>query len=357
MRVQKIRLNDHQFSWLVLNDEGLPIKPIAAFFHYLNNIDKSPLTVRAYAYHLKLYWEYLQVHALDWQSITLDNLAGFVGWLREPVCSSNVISINEDLARRTSTINSILGSLTSFYRYHHHSGNTNVELTETVNFQGSCRKGLLYHIHRHCPRQKRLISLKNYKRMPKIITEENFKELIKACTNARDRFLMLLLFETGLRIGQALTLRHEDIVSWDNEIHIRYRTVNLNEARNKSTQPNILHVSTQLMRLYSDYINALEQDKLTEYVFVNLQDYTPLRYTAVRSLFSRLSDKVNIKVTPHMLRHTHATELIHDGWDSALVQKRLGHASVQTTLDVYSHVDQRAMKEAFKAYQEKREEK
>ena len=58
-----------------------------------------------------------------------------------------------------------------------------------------------------------------------------------------------------------------------------------------------------------------------------------------------------------MLRHTHATNLIETGMDPSLVQKRLGHVSVQTTLDTYVHVNKEMMKQAFKAYLEKRGDK
>jgi len=57
-----------------------------------------------------------------------------------------------------------------------------------------------------------------------------------------------------------------------------------------------------------------------------------------------------------MLRHTHATELIRNGWDVTLVQKRLGHRNVQTTLNTYSHVNQDDMKYAFKEYLNRRGE-
>lgn len=84
MKVQKIRLSPHQYSWLVLDNHHLPIEPITKFIRYLNHIDKSPYTIRAYAYHLKLYWEFLQGKQLNWQTVTLDHLAAFVGWLKQP---------------------------------------------------------------------------------------------------------------------------------------------------------------------------------------------------------------------------------------------------------------------------------
>lgn len=59
---------------------------------------------------------------------------------------------------------------------------------------------------------------------------------------------------------------------------------------------------------------------------------------------------------PQLFRHTHATELIRNGWDAAWVQKRLGHANVQTTIDTYTHIDQQDLKKAFKLYQKNKKE-
>jgi len=92
----------------------------------------------------------------------------------------------------------------------------------------------------------------------------------------------------------------------------------------------------------------------SEYVFVNYVTGEPLTYSAVRSLFKRLRKHVGFHVTPHMLRHTHATELLNDGWDPAWIQKRLGHASVQTTIDTYTHISQATMKKHFQRYQRNR---
>lgn len=51
-----------------------------------------------------------------------------------------------------------------------------------------------------------------------------------------------------------------------------------------------------------------------------------------------------------MVRHTHATELIQQGWDMALVQKRLGHLSIQTTVNIYTHLSSQDIKDALNKY-------
>ena len=188
MKVKKIWLSPYDVSWLVLDDNHLPIKPITEFIRYLNNNDKSPFTVRSYAHHLKLFWEYLETKQISWIAINLASLAGFVGWLRDRDKNRRVIDLTEDhAARKGSTINVILGCLSSFYRYHNQLGNSNVAITESKNLPGNRYKSLLHHVCKNKPVHKRLISVRKLVEPPKIITREQFTQSSDSCTNYRDK--------------------------------------------------------------------------------------------------------------------------------------------------------------------------
>jgi integrase/recombinase XerD len=82
------------------------------------------------------------------------------------------------------------------------------------------------------------------------------KRVVASCRHLRDKFLVRLLAETGMRIGQAHGLRHSDIRSWDNEIWVVPRDDNANEARAKRVdgEPLRIDVEASLMRLYSEYL-------------------------------------------------------------------------------------------------------
>ena len=354
MKVQRVKIASHQYIWLVLDNNYFPIQPIETFIRYLHSTEKSPYSILSYASHLKLFWEFLESIHKDWKKISIADFSGFVFWLRNP---NNVVCLKDSLPLKRSerTVNTILSAIASFYRHHNQLGNTNIQLTEACHLSTNRHKSLLYHVFKHKPIWKRIISLKAPKTLPKTLNSQKVEKLLKACCNSRDRFLLTLLYETGIRIGQALSLRHEDIKSWDNEIHVIFRQNNANCARNKTRQPNVLHVSPELMLLYTTYVqdhSSLVKDQ--PYVFINFQTQEPLAYGAIRKLFVRLYQKTGIEVTPHMFRHTHATELIKNGWDAAWVQKRLGHAHVQTTIDTYTHINQEDLKQAFKAYQAKK---
>lgn len=355
MKVQRVKIAEHQYIWLVLGADYLPIEPIEVFIRYLHYTEKSPDTIQSYASHLKLFWQYLGVSQKNWQSITITDFAEFVHWLRSQAHNVFHLKNNLDTRRTERTVNTILSALSSFYRYHNQLGNTDIKLTEPCYLPVNRQKSLLYHVFKHKPTWKRIISLKPPKTLPKTLNNEQIIVLTDACSNIRDRFLFALLYESGLRIGQALALRHEDIKSWDNEIHVLFRQNNINLARNKTKRPNVLHVSQDLMQLYAEYLQTHPSlFKNNEYVFINFQTKEPLCYSTVRQIFSRLSKKTNIYIRPHMLRHSHATELIRHGWDAAWVQKRLGHANVQTTIDTYTHINQNDLKHAFQSYQAKK---
>lgn len=364
MKVQKVRTTEaNRVTWLVLGDDYLPIEPIREYLSYLNDLEKSPNTVRSYSYHLKLYWQYLKEYSLDWREINIIELAEFITWLRNP--TGSVISLTEVEAKRTeATVNLILTSVCMLYDFHERTGRVlEIPLYRSSFMPGNRYKGFLHHITKSKPIRTRLLKLKEPKRIPKTHTVEEVRELIEACNRLRDKFLICLLYESGIRIGQALNLKLCDVRSWDNVIEIVPRFNNANGSRTKSTSPHSVDVSQDLMALYTQYLEEefmeILGDNWGESVFVNLWDGvigSPMTYSNVMALFTRLKRKTGIAITPHHLRHSHASELIRSKMPMAYVQKRLGHRSIQTTIDTYVHVTNEDMKNAYSNYLERRED-
>lgn len=361
VQVQRIRIPDSsRQTWLVIGDDYLPIEPIQNYLRYLESLERSPNTIQSYAGHLKLFWEFLQHVHLDWKEITLENLADFIHWLRSP--DPKVVSLQPQQAKRTEkTINTILSAVCGLYEFQERIGATVGVDAYRYQFQpGRKYKSFLDHINKGKEVRTRLLKVKEPKKFPGCLTSEQLKQLIDACNRIRDKFLICLLHETGLRIGEALGLRHEDIYSTGaHEIHVIPRLDNYNGARVKSGTERVVHVTKDLMKIYADYlIEEYPEDIDSDYVFVNIWEGergTPMTYAAVDSLFRRLSKKTSVNAHPHLLRHTHATELIRAGWDMAHVQKRLGHSSVQTTIDTYTHLTDEDLKKAYQEYWKQKE--
>lgn len=354
MKVQRVRFSDGKQTWIVLDDNYLPVEPILAYIRYIEARELSPNTIHNYASHLKLYWEFLQDSAQDWRSVKITQLANFMAWLRLP--DPKVVSIQEpESARSERTVNTIITVICEFYEYHRLSGEPVTLDAYTLKAQhGSNFKPFLHHISQGKPVRHKRLKLKEPKLHPGFLTQEQVKSLIDACSHKRDKFFVDLLYETGMRVGQALGLRHSDIRTWDNEIDIVWRDDNTNGARSKSKVSNTLHVPKELMSLYTQYlVDEYPVEVGSDYVFVNCwggEIGRPLQYQNASELLERLGKKTGIDVHAHLFRHTHATELIREGWDMSRVQKRLGHANILTTMNTYVHLTDADLKKEYQKY-------
>lgn len=366
MKVQKVSFEgSNKVAWLVIGDDFLPVEPIQDFLEYYRNIGRSPNTIRSYAYHLKLYWDYLNSKDLNWTEVKVTDLADFMSWLRTPFPDGVVALVEHEAQRTESSINGILTAVCMFYDFHEQNGQVpHIALYHSKVLPGKPFKNFLHHITKGKETKTRRLKLKVPKRAPKTLKEDQIQGLIAACSRRRDKFLLCLLYETGMRIGQALGLRHEDVESMDNIVRIVPRDNNVNGARAKTMETYPLHVTKELMGLYTEYVleELLEVlgDSPGDYVFVNLWDGVkgnPMTYSNVMDLFRRLNKKTGIAINPHMFRHTHATELIREGMGMAYVQKRLGHQSIQTTINTYVHTTNETMKHEYQKYLQHRNAK
>lgn len=337
-------------SW-VLFDGRKPIAPANQYLLYLHYLGRSPNTVRAYAHHLQAFSTFLRNEERDWIALSLTGLAKFVAWLRRTDSA-------DDRPRSNTTINTILAAVGSFYEYQDRMG-IETPISRSRRFGAkSSYKPLLHHISRNGSLRRAVMQVRAIRRLPQVFSSQEVQSLIDACGRRRDRLLVSLLYESGMRIGQVLGLRHADIRSYDGEIDIIPRA-NSNGALAKTRSPYTVHVSKELMELYADYLVHEYDETAHDYVFVNCWGGrlgTPMTYSAVIDLFRRLSAKAGFHATPHMFRHTHATDLLRAGWDASYVQRRLGHTQIQTTINTYAHLSTSDMGRVFARYQQERAE-
>ena len=230
-----------------------------------------------------------------------------------------------------------------FYEYHARSG---VDVAEGLvawrRIGRGSYKPFLHHVTKGRPVPTRPIKLRVPTKAPRTLSAEQVVAVLAAPQRARDRFLLALLAETGMRIGQALGLRHADFVSRAKEVRIVPRADNVNGARAKLRSPVTVPVTAGLVRCYSDYMYSEYCDVDSDYVFVNLwagRIGAPMTYAAVHELVGRIRNVVGFDFTVHMLRHTHATELIRSGVAIEVVARLLTHQSSTTTSQTYVHLD------------------
>ena len=337
-------------SWTVLDHQGEVIEPVERYLAYLAAIERSPNTVRAYAVSLKLWFEFLVAAGLAWDRVSIEDVARFVAWLRAP--APNVVVLAEGAGvRRPATVNRYLAGVFGFYDHHARTGlGVASELVAWRRVTRGSYKPFLHHVTRGKPVPTRPARLVVTRRAPRTLDAGQVAAILAACEHLRDRFLLALLAETGMRIGQALGLRHADFVSRDREVRIVPRAGNANGARAKLREAAAIPVSTPLVRLYSEYMHIEYGDIDSDYVFVNLfaePAGQPLGYPAVHRLIGRIAKRTGVAFTAHMLRHTHATELIRNGVPIEVVARLLTHRSSTTTSQTYIHLDAVDVREAL----------
>lgn len=106
-----------QDSWTVLGDDDVPVGPIERYLKYLNDIERSSNTIKAYVHDLKDYFSFLAQHGLDWREVRLEDLGEFVAWLRRPpqMRSGSIAVLPSVEAHCTeSTVNRKLSALAVF---------------------------------------------------------------------------------------------------------------------------------------------------------------------------------------------------------------------------------------------------
>jgi integrase/recombinase XerD len=326
----------------VLGPDGHPVPPVEAFLAHLQALNRSPMTVRTYAVSLKLWLEFLARVEVGVDEARVEHVSRFVAWLRAP--AENVIVLEGGQGRCSPvTVNRHLAALFCFYDYQARNG---VVLAQSlVDWRRSNRGGyrpFLHHVTGGRPVPTRPLRLRQARRLPRTLTSEQIVRLAEACEHLRDRFLLVLLAETGMRVGQALGLRHADFVSHRRELRIVPRQDNVNGARAKTLDTVTIPISAGLIRLYSSYMFAEYGERDCDYVFVNLFAAPlgrPLRYQAVHQLVGRLRARTGIEFTLHMLRHSRATELLRAGVNVEVVARLLTHRSSSTTSQTYIHLD------------------
>lgn len=351
MRVQEVILKDNNKRYMLIDGNGLPVIPVLKYLKYLDNTGKSRNTQKTYCYALKQYFAYLKETNKEHNNIRFEDLVEFVGWLRSPFESNKITPLKPIQTKRTEkTINLTVTAVTNFYDYLFRNEELIDDMSEKLMRQiftgGRSRyKSFLHHIHKDKPSIRNILKIKEPRKNVETLSKEQVQQVLNATTNIRDQFLIQVLFETGLRIGEVLSLYLEDF-KFDYRGHricLKDRGELENGAMLKTGERGI-YVSQALMDLFDDYLYEVldELDFRSNFVFVILRGENkgkPLTLTAVEALFKRLREKTGIrKLHPHLFRHTHATMYYQETKDIKQVQERLGHSQIQTTMNLYLHL-------------------
>ena len=311
--------------------------PTKFLMHKLRS-NRSPNTVRREAFAICSYLEYLnekqmmlyEVEELSFEKQS-EHFVAFLYWLKRGTyrqeetgkvitngtCNSYLKSVfrlfnfleqdNDDLPG--------LKVLSYNYEYVHNS----VGVKRTIRFQ-SFKGYLKEEEHRAIPAK-----------------QDEIIEILGACNNCRDQLLILLMAETGFRIGEILGINYiKDIDYMQHTIKVCFREDNDNDARAKNAEYRSAKISDDtfdfLLCYLSEYRELLQHQN---YLFVNIEGKTvgkALKAESVYDMLDRMERKTNIKLTPHMLRRYFANMRRKAGWSLELIQQAIGHKNIQTTI-------------------------
>lgn len=176
-----------------------------------------------------------------------------------------------------------------------------------------------------------------------------FRELIKEDEKEYELFSLLAFF-TGMRQGEILALTWEDVSLRNKTIHVSktmysvHKTNYINSTKTKAGN-RYISINSKLTELLKDWKE--KQSKLLGKFTDNTNKLQVIQTTPIIVTKNMINKKFkqilkrdeNLKkIRIHDLRHSHASLLINQGEDYLVVKERLGHASITTTIDTYSHL-------------------
>jgi len=158
----------------------------------------------------------------------------------------------------------------------------------------------------------------------------------------RDLTILTVLFSTGLRVSELTSLTRKNIDLKRGEFMVR----------GKGDKPRVVFLSNEAKDLLQKYFDRRIDNAEAAFVSPAHEPLTPRTIQRIVQKYATLAGLVK-KVTPHVLRHSFATDLLINGADIRSVQAMLGHSSITTT-QIYTHLTNPQLKEVHRAFHNRR---
>jgi len=188
---------------------------------------------------------------------------------------------------------------------------------------------------------KRKMRIKVPDSLPRAIDPEDIKELLSVIKTPRDRAMIVLLLRTGMRIGEVLNTKLEDV-------HLKEKRIEIFEAQ-KNRLGRVVYISDDAEVALKTWLKWRNSEG--QYLFHGPRG-RPLCYEAARAMFNKYVEKAGLShrgYTLHCLRHTFASELLNAGMRLECLQQLLGHRSIEMTRRYARLTDNTRKEEYFRA--------
>lgn len=183
------------------------------------------------------------------------------------------------------------------------------------------------------------------KKLPEYLTVEEIDKLLNIKTNSayekRNKAMLEMLYGTGMRISELINLTMSNIFLDDKMVKVF----------GKGSKERIIPINDYALECLKDYLQfgrgELLGIKTSEYVFISSR-HSKITRQAFFKIIKRLCDEAGIKknISPHILRHSFATHLLHNGADLRIVQELLGHSDISTT-QIYTHLSNEKLENEY----------
>lgn len=276
----------------------LQLQDYLEYLKYQKNY--SDYTIQNYERDILEFFGYLDQESLEYQSVVYSDLRFFLMYLKDKKRDKN------------SSIDRKLSSLRGFYQY---LANEGVVTSNVFSL---------------------LSGPKKEKKLPRYFEYNELEMLFDACDlstplGQRDRLILEMLYATGVRVGELVSIKVSDI----NQSN---RTILILGKGNKERIVPYGEYCEEILKMYlkDGYLSL--NTKNSPYLFLNYHG-GELTERGVRYLLEEIIKHTSIQknISPHMIRHSFATHLLNQGCDLMSVQKLLGHESIKAT-QIYTHV-------------------
>jgi site-specific recombinase XerD len=168
---------------------------------------------------------------------------------------------------------------------------------------------------------------KTGRRLPEVLSREEVDALFKVTTNIKHLSILMTVYSGGLRVGEVVQLRVSDI-------DVERMVIRIDQG--KGRKDRYVMLSKKLVPVLNDYCGKY---KPSYWLFPGQKPDRPLDRRSAQRVFKKSKEAagINKNVTAHSLRHSFATHLLEDGANIRVVQRLLGHRSLNSTA-VYTHV-------------------
>ena len=283
-------------------EEFLKINVINDFISY---ISKKNYSVNTYTSYINdLYYFYIFVKK-DLTKVTFEDIKDYLEHL----------NLKKE---KTSSIRRKISSLKSFYKF--------LYKNNYINKKDYPLTKIAY------PKME--------KKLPKFIYYNDLLEIINESSKdkdgVRDRLIIEMLYATGVRVSELINIKINDIDFNNRRIIVL----------GKGNKERIVYYGEYAEEVLKEYMKTHER-KNHNYLFVNSKG-GQLTDRGVRYIIDNIMSKLSVKthVTPHVLRHTFATDMLNNGCDIKVVQELLGHSSLKAT-EIYTHVTNEHLKKVY----------